>query len=33
MFDFLKKNCTLVVCDNYITIDVNVAPNQQLHSN
>ncbi len=32
MFYFLPS-CILIVCGNYITTIVNVAPNQQLHCN
>jgi hypothetical protein len=30
MFDFLASY-TLVVCDNYITTNVNVPPNHNVH--
>jgi len=30
MFDFFAS-CTLVVCENYITTNVNVPPNHNVH--
>ncbi len=32
MFHFLTS-CILVACANYITIGVNITPNQHLHCN